>query len=155
MADAWHMPCVGYGLLVFPFAIEPYNPLSLNGQHWWPRGIPEVSLQSRRPRVSIPRTIPTGCGWALGGLGVPAHRPNIRRPKLKNHDKQVAKMDSAPPKIGGGGPHGAQRGQNLVWGPGGPKKGHFGQLGGGIFWAQFWAVFGFLAFGTYWRPPKG
>ena len=37
----------------------------------------------------------------------------------------------------------------------GPEKGHFGQLGGGIFWAQFWAVFGYLAFGTYWRPPKG
>ena len=59
------------------------------------------------------------------------------------------------PKNRGGGPHGAQRGQNLVWGPGGPEKGHFGQLGGGIFWAQFWAVFGFLAFGAYWRPPKG
>ena len=27
----WGLPWMGYGLLAAPFAIEPYNPLSLNG----------------------------------------------------------------------------------------------------------------------------
>ena len=47
------------------------------------------------------------------GVGVRAHHPNLRRPEWKNHDKQVAKMDSAPQKKGGGVP----------WGPKGPKCG--------------------------------
>ena len=85
------------------------------------------------------------------GGGVRAHHPNIRGPERKNHDKPVAKMDSAPQKKGGAVPMGPQRGQNLVWGPGGPKKGHFGQLGGGIFvgpiLGRFWifSLWGLLA----------
>ena len=154
----WWVPgiCPAWGMVCWlrPSPLSPITP-SLSTAHI---GGPGASLKfpskagGRRYLSPVPS--PQDADGPLGGWGYGHITPTFDFQNGRTMTNKLQKWIRHP-KNRGGCPHGAKRGQNLVWGPGGPKKGHFGQLGGGIFWAQFWAVFGFLAFGAYWRPPKG
>ena len=157
----WRVPgiCRAWGVVFWfpPLPLSPITPslstADIGGQG---ASLKFPSKAGGRGYLS-PVSSPRGADGPLveGGGGGRQHiAPTFQVKNGRTTRKKLQKWIQHP-KNRVGGPYGAQRGQNLVWGPGGPEKGHFGQLGGGIFWAQFWAVFGFLAFGAYWRPPKG
>ena len=97
----WRVPgiCRAWGVVFWfpPLPLSPITPslstADIGGQG---ASLKFPSKAGGRGYLS-PVPSPQDADGPLGG-GVRAHHPNIRHPKRKNHDKQVAKMDSAPQK---------------------------------------------------------